>query len=570
MTAVDAPNKLENRYGADVKLLDPRWAQLILVVAICLVYLPLLGGGFVWDDHLLILQNQLTGSFSNLPQMFQTDLWGATPIADEKTGYYRPLMLVDLTISRSIAGFNPWVHHFHNLLWHCASTFFLLKLLQSVVKDRLAAVIGTAIFAIHPTQIEAVGFISARNDPMAVTWLLIALNLLSRERPTLMALFGGALACCAAMLCKESVVFAPILLAFACHARWGGWGGWRTHVPVFAGFGVALLMRLNAGVGVPAQAAWSRMETVGLPALAFYLDKLVAPYDIAPVIHFGWLPAVPWATAGVAIVLLVAMAKIGRSSARAGIAFAFLGLLPAWAAVAHVGAVVDRYLYLPMVGIGWAVAVVARRPWGRMIAQVSIVVFVGLSMRQAPVWKSDATVWMASVERAPSGYAKGALAKWLEERGMTKAAAQWYLQAVSQDPMPFEHSCFNLSRIHLKAYGPAVAIEATHKGLLHGCDRSAELMAPFALSYALQGEWETALTVAHELTSDPTGQAVIAELAAKTQLGDVQALKNSIESAGEEKGADLRRQVLKVLEHAGADVGAVEFDLATSASDASE
>jgi hypothetical protein len=53
-------------------------------------------------------------------------------------------------------------------------------------------------------------------------------------------------------------------------------------------------------------------------------------------------------------------------------------------------------------------------------------------------------------------------------------------------------------------------------------------------------------------------------------LGDVQALKNSIESAGEEKGADLRRQVLKVLEHAGADVGAVEFDLATSASDASE
>jgi hypothetical protein len=564
MNSVGAPNKLENRYGAVVKLLDPRLAQIILVVAVCMVYLPLLGGGFVWDDHLLILQNQLTGSFLNIPEMFQTDLWGATPIADEKTGYYRPLMLVDLTISRSVAGFQPWIHHLHNLLWHCASIFFLLKLLQSVVKDRLAAVLGTAIFALHPTQIEAVGFISARNDPMAVTWLLIALNLLSREHLTARALFGGALASCAAMLCKESVVFAPLLLAFACHARWGRWGDWRAHLSVIGGFGVALLLRINAGVGVPAQAEWSRLEAVGPSALAFYLDKLVVPFDIAPVIHFGWLPAVPWATAGVALALLVWMGKTGGSSARAGLAFAFLGLLPAWAAIAHVGAVVDRYLYLPMVGIGWAVAVVARRPRGRLVAQIAIVIFVALGMRQAPVWKSDATVWMASVERAPSGYAKGALAKWLEDHGMTKAAAHWYLQAVTQDPMPFEHSCFNLSRIHLKAYGPAVAIEATQKGLVHGCERSAELMAPVALAYALEGQWERALRTAQEVVSDSTGKAVIAELAAKTQLGDIQALQDAIASAGEERGADLRQQVFKVLDHAGADVGLVSSVLDTS------
>ncbi|MAY82428.1 MAG: hypothetical protein CL930_16805 [Deltaproteobacteria bacterium] len=557
MDPVDAPKKRENRYGADVKQLDPRLAKLILAVAVCVVYLPLLGGGFVWDDHLLILQNQLTDSFSNIPKMFQTDLWGATPIADEKTGYYRPLMLVDLTLSRSVAGLEPWVYHLHNLLWHCASIFFLLKLLQSVVQDSLAAVLGTAIFALHPTQLEAVGFISARNDPMAVTWLLIALNLLSRQRPSTMALLGGALAACAAMLCKESVVFAPILLAFACHARWGRWGSWRAHLSVLGGFGIALLMRMNAGVGVPEQAEWSRLETVGLPSLAFYLDKLLVPFDIAPVIHFGWLPAVPWATAGLAIVLLVWIGKVGGSSARAGIAFAFLGLLPAWAAVAHVGAVVDRYLYLPMVGIGWAVAVVARRPGGRRIAQLAAVAFVVLSVRQAPVWKNDASVWMASIERAPSGYAKGALAKWLDDQGMSKAAAHWYLEAVSQDPMPFEHSCFNLSRSHLKAHGPAAAIEATQKGLVHGCERSAELMAPYALAYALEGQWEQALAMAQEVSPDPTGKAVIAKLAAKTQLGDIQALQDAIESADKGQGADLRRQVLKVLDHAGADVDSV-------------
>jgi hypothetical protein len=288
-----------------VKTFNPRLARLLLVIAVVAVYLPLLAGGFVWDDHLLILDNELTDSLANIPAMFQTDLWGATPIAEEKAGYYRPLMLLDLTITRSLAGLDPRMHHLHNLLWHGASIFFLLMLLESLVKDRVAALLGAAVFAVHPVQIEAVGFISARNDPMAVTWLLIALNLLSRERTSARALFGGAVAACAAMLCKESVVFAPLLLAFACRARWGGWGTARAHLAVIMGFLVAVAMRLSAGVGVPAQADWPRLEAVGLPALAFYLEKLILPVDIAPVIHFGWLPAIPWIAAAVATALLI-------------------------------------------------------------------------------------------------------------------------------------------------------------------------------------------------------------------------------------------------------------------------
>ena len=48
---------------------DPRMARVLLVLAVFAVYLPLVAGGFVWDDHLLVVQNRLTGSFSNIPEV---------------------------------------------------------------------------------------------------------------------------------------------------------------------------------------------------------------------------------------------------------------------------------------------------------------------------------------------------------------------------------------------------------------------------------------------------------------------------------------------------------------------
>ena len=73
---------------------DPRMARILLVLAVFAVYLPLMAGGFVWDDHLLVVQNRLTGSFSNIPEMFMTDLWAGTPVSDAEPGYYRPLALL--------------------------------------------------------------------------------------------------------------------------------------------------------------------------------------------------------------------------------------------------------------------------------------------------------------------------------------------------------------------------------------------------------------------------------------------------------------------------------------------
>lgn len=531
--------------------------RILLLVAILAVYMPLVGGAFVWDDHLLIVENTLTESLSNIPAMFMTDLWSTTPLPDNGAGYYRPLMLVDLAITRLIADFSPHAHHLHNLVWHGVAVLLLMNLLGHLLKDSLAAVMGAAVFALHPVQLEVVGFVSARNDPMAVSWLLLALLLLSTKAPSRAALVAGAVACFAAMLSKESVVFGTLLLAFASRARWGGWGTRGAHIAVFVGFAGALSCRLAAGVAWPDQADPEQLAIVGGPALAFYLEKLIWPLDVAPVIHLAWSPALPWLAVALAIVLLVALAIAGGPLAQAGLGFAFLGLLPAWVAVAHVGAVVDRYLYLPMVGIAWAAGAIARRPIGRKCVLVAVSGLTFLSIRQVPVWESDATLWQACIERAPSGYAKGALARWLEDEGLNDDAAFWYREAVIQEPRPFEHSCFNITRIHLKRGDAEAAIINGLEALEMGCEPTPELIAPLALAHGLAGQWEEAHRRASSVNQDPTGKAQLARISASTALGDVGPLREALSSATPSGREQIRAQVLSVLQHGGADPAAI-------------
>jgi len=536
---------------------------LLIVLAIFAVYMPLMGGGFVWDDHLLIVDNPIIRSLENIPQMFATDLWGTTNVAKPDGGYYRPLMLVDLALSYALVELNHGLYHLHNFLWHGVAVVLMTFTLERLIRDRLAAALGAGFFALHPVQIEVVGFISARNDPMAVVWLLLVLLLLSAKHPSRLALLGGMLASAAAILSKESVAFAPLMLAFAARARWGGWGRPAAHIALLLGFGLAIIMRMSAGVGLPAQAEPERLAAVGLPSLAFYLEKLIWPVDISPVVHFGWLPEVPWAMAGVAVGVLALLAWVGGPFARVGLLFAFLGLIPAWAAVAHVGAVVDRYLYLPMVGLAWAVAAAAQRPMARKFIVLGLVGLTYLAARQVPVWKNDATLWRAAIERAPSGYAKGALARWLEDQGQLKDAAFWYREAVVQGPIPFQESCFNVSRIHLRLNDPARAIEVGEEALDLGCDPSPELVAPLALAHALTGSWESAKRHSSSVGRDPTGKAVVANLAARAATGDVDPLRIAVGAAAETDGANLRSQVMQVLEFGGADVQAIAQELDT-------
>ena len=90
-----------------------------------------------------------------------------------------------------------------------------------------------------------------------------------------------------------------------------------------------------------------------------------------------------------------------------------------------------------------------------------------------------------------------------------------------------------------------------------GCEPSPELVAPLALAHALVGDWDAAIRRSTSVGRDPTGKAVVANLAARAATGDVDPLRIAVGAASKAEGASLRAQVMQVLDYGGADVEAI-------------
>lgn len=140
-----------------------------------LVYARSLSMGFVYDDHEMI-DNPWLLSWKDVPKVFSQDL-----INSHRSNFYRPLALLWQVLVHRLAGTNPTAWHFSAILLHllCVVLVFRLacKLLQD--NDRGYAMLAAAVFALHPTHVEAVTWVSDAADPlMAAVLLLSALALL--------------------------------------------------------------------------------------------------------------------------------------------------------------------------------------------------------------------------------------------------------------------------------------------------------------------------------------------------------------------------------------------------------
>jgi hypothetical protein len=513
--------------------------RLLVILVTLAAFSQALWSGFVWDDNLLILENRLTGTLASIPRFFAMDLWDATPTHHEAP-YYRPLMLVDLTLDRVIFGLSPLAHHAHSLLWHLLAVALTGELLRRLLDDARAVAAGTLLFALHPVQIEPVVFISSRNDPMAVVFLLGALLLLARDSPTTRQLLGGAACVLAAALCKESVLLAPGILAAVEWARSGRPGGLRAHLAVLTGLAVYGVMRALAGVGLPARADLDHLTAALLPVLAHYAQRILVPADAIPGMHLAWPVAVPWLALGVGLALCGVLIAAGRRPAAAGLALAALTLAPAVAAIAHVGAVPDRYLYLPMLGVSLAVAAALgpRLSGGGLGAGLLLGVATVLAL---PVWRDDRTLWSAAWERWPSAYTAGSLAKVLDDLGELDAAADLYERATSP-PRVLEESCYNVTAAHLRRSDPASVVRAGEAARQAGCTDSPELLGPLSVGYLLLCQTDRAEEIAAGIGADPTGMAVVVRAAVGLTRGDEGPLREAIAAHPEADPAPLSAQ----------------------------
>src|SRR5690606_19702094 len=239
-----------------------RGAALLIAAVAGLAYANALWNGFALDDTAIIQHNARVHDLRALADIWFTPYW---PSYGEQLGLYRPLAIFGYALQWAAGDGAAWVFHAVNLVLHALVSVlvfaFTLKLLPTLgaandevlaptQAQRLGALLGGLIFALHPVHTEAVANIVGQAELIAAATTLGAC-ILHATRPaaglSLRQLLAIATLFALGMLAKESAIVLPALLV-AIDAAQGRWRYDRTLLRY--GRGMALPLVLLAAVAI--------------------------------------------------------------------------------------------------------------------------------------------------------------------------------------------------------------------------------------------------------------------------------------------------------------------------------
>jgi protein O-mannosyl-transferase len=131
---------------------------LAIFALVLAAYWPALGGGFVWDDGLVVGKNPLIrGELSLGAVWFRTDF---------------PLTTVALWLQWLLWGMKPAGYHVVNVVLHGLDAVLLWRLLAKL-RVRGAWLAG-ALFAVHPVCVASAAWISEQKNTLSMAFFLIS------------------------------------------------------------------------------------------------------------------------------------------------------------------------------------------------------------------------------------------------------------------------------------------------------------------------------------------------------------------------------------------------------------
>ncbi len=428
---------------------------LLLVTALALS--RTLGHGFVnWDDPHHITAN---------PLIRELDLRALFRVPANQI--FHPLAMLSWALEYRFVGLEPRLYRIDNLLLHLVNVALVLRLVARLVPERRALRwLVAGVFALHPLQVEAVAWATARKDLLCTALTLASwLSWLRfRAQPGAERALGWYLLALAAfalaLFAKPMAIALPALLwlgdLFGRRAAW-----WRSAAELAPFAAVAAGYGLSVPLTIPAGPDTSQLPLYGLGPLArlglvfegvvFYLSKFLWParlaifYDVAAL----RLTALDFARAG-GFALGLALWLWRRPADRRLALGAALYFLVSWAPVSKLvpfsgnSLYNDRYLYLPILGLAalaslpllWLLERSASRGAARIVcALLGALLALGTHQRSR-VWESSLTLWQDVLANHP----QTAIAEhqigvyWIEEGGDLARALAAFEAATRIDP----------------------------------------------------------------------------------------------------------------------------------------
>jgi Flp pilus assembly protein TadD len=516
-----------------------RWAApLALVLLGAAAYANSLGGPFVLDDLGSIRDNP------HVRALWPPSHWLSLEPQSSLSG--RPLVTLSMALCHAAGGLDVRVYHAVNLGLHLVNGMLLLGLLRAVL-GMGPAFAGALLWTLHPLDTDAVDYLTQRTELLLGSFYLGTLLAVARERR------GVAVACCAlGMLCKESMVTAPVAVALWQRAyRYGSWrelfARERAFHAALAGtwavLGALLLLAprsASAGFGLPVTPLDYAQHQ--LAAVAHYLRLALWPHPLA--LYYG--PVGPIALRDVVLPGLVVAAAAAGSLAlyvrapRLGCpAVLFFVLLAPTSSLVPIATEVaaERRMYLPLAAlVAWVTCLASRWRLARGLGPVAVAVLAGAAGLATHARNQDyasaVALWRSQVAAKPElahGFVNLGIAE--AEAGDLRAAAAAYGRALELAPGD--------ARAH---YDLALALAGLGQsdGALAQFARAVEIEPRFeagqlalARARAANGDFEGAESaLRHALEAVPDSAALHAELAQRLlAAGDAAAAPEALAHA---------------------------------------
>jgi hypothetical protein len=409
------------------------FAFFILISTAWVVFGNSLLNGFVWDDFILIVNNQTYKNF-DLVKIF-------TSLAN---GFeYLPIRDISYAVDNIIGENNPTVFHASNvflfsvtvltILIYARLTFRLNQSINSVNQNaNVAGFITALLFAVHPIHSEVVNFITCRNALLSTLFFFASvsmfLTVFSRPQTASvksLTFFSAIIFYLFSIFSKANSIILPlILLLHSLHIDNSKKNKYYIGILPFLGISIAvffLFTKVAANVSIITDGieSWTVngfvTKTVrALQILVFYAWKLIYPFGYSADYDnvFYWSPATP---AVIAIFLGILLLMVTSFYLRKrypllffSLCWYFISLIPVLNFFATSPTVADRYAFLPSFAFFFLIASAGIKlsahikPVWLIASCVALTLFWSiLSYSRNSVWFSDETLWTATIKTSP-------------------------------------------------------------------------------------------------------------------------------------------------------------------------
>jgi hypothetical protein len=431
---------------------------LLLVAATLAFYNPIVHNGFIeFDDSAYIVKNPQVQSGLT----WNTIKWSFTTF---HVANWHPMTWLSHAADCQMFGLNPVGHHYINLLLHAADAVLLFLLLWRATGLTWPSLIVSALFALHPINVESVAWVAERKNVLSMTFFLLALHAYDLyARTGKRSLYAWvAILFAVGLMAKPQIVTLPFVLLL-----WDYWplqrlavshiSGSQAHAEsavatgssaspaarslsflVWEKWPLFMLAAADSVITVIAQRAGSAVRTaaeVSIPAridnvfvsYVRYLGKMFWPSHLAPMYPHPGNSLPPVEVMGALSLLLLISALVCHWRDRRYLLVGwlwFLGTLVPMIGIVTVGeqAMADRFAYIPFIGLfiavvwtvnDWATNTQAQSaqtshprtsPAWLAAAAVVICSLGFLTYHQLSYWRDDETLWRYTLSVTERNY----------------------------------------------------------------------------------------------------------------------------------------------------------------------